>query len=266
MTECFLMAKCLLTTHLPAEAPCPAANARPTFTLGAAAEVGPAPKGAGTCRQSLQRAVGVQRCAATCAQSTCKADARCRPAAGVFRLCRTSRGVGNPGRAVALALREKGSRLGCVPPRNPRIFNSRLQTAVPAGNLCRRFDGLTEGNRGPGYSDPRLPSYSISDSQPQRESAALAHALPRADPRGAAAPSRAFLAPRRGRWGAALLGRTHAAKLPATTAAAAPAELFLYAALRASRYLQHGRPRAPTLLSSDFGGKLCCYRTNVGLR
>ena len=123
-----------------------------------------------------------------------------------------------------------------------------------------------DSRRGTGELDIPMRAFPFRTRTRRRESAALAHTLPRADPRGAAAPSRAFLAPRRGRWGTALLGHTHAAKLPATAAAAAPAELFLYAALRASRYLQHCRPRGPTLLSSGIGGRLFCYRTNVGPR
>ena len=46
----FPIERCLLTVHLPPWAPCPAAgeDARPTFTAGGTAEVGPALAGAGT--------------------------------------------------------------------------------------------------------------------------------------------------------------------------------------------------------------------------
>ena len=57
---------------------------------------------------------------------------------------RTPQGVGEPGRAVAPAMREQVRRLGCVPPHNPRIFTSRPQSGAQrmsppqSGTACLR--------------------------------------------------------------------------------------------------------------------------------
>ena len=49
------------------------------------------------------------------------------PLGGATSAQRTQQGVGEPGRAVAPAMREQVRRLGCVPTHNPRSFTSRLQ-------------------------------------------------------------------------------------------------------------------------------------------
>ena len=57
---------------------------------------------------------------------------------------RTPQGVGEPGRAVAPAMREQVRRLGCVLPHNPRIFTSRLQPGAqkmsPSRSVPRAFE------------------------------------------------------------------------------------------------------------------------------
>ena len=58
---------------------------------------------------------------------------------------RTPQGVGEPGRAVAPAMREQVRRLGCVPPHNPRIFTFRLQ---PGAQRMSPLQSGTAGLRG----------------------------------------------------------------------------------------------------------------------